>query len=430
MTPSLRPRLPSLGFLGLLALGAVACGPDHAADDPQIFATGSPDVVISQIYGGGGNSGGQFNHDFVELFNRSVSPVTISGWSVQYASATGSSWAAASLTGTILPGAYYLVQLAAGTASGGANLPLPDATGSMNMSGTSGTVALVTNQTLLTCGGSTACLPNVSIHDFVGYGSAAQFEGSAPAPTLSNTAAGFRIGGGCTDSNSNAADFAAAAPAPRNASSPHASCGAAIDAGVSDATTVTPDAGTPDAATGGDGTPTRLPCTSTFGSAMSATFGRLDGILVSIVNPNTTTSCRGDDNHIHLQVRVNGGVEDIAVNIASTTGNPDVDFLTINTALRGGAWTEGWHTGQSLDYPTNLGVHSGNFTERTPTQLTSLVDSALTSANHVSIFTTGFDATGGHLIHREGGNHDGAIVINPTTSNPTYLLFHFTTQSF
>lgn len=412
----------------LLAVLA-SCGygmPESSEHPPQLFATGSPDIVISQLYGGGGNTGGQFTHDFVELFNRSASSVSVTGWTVQYASATGNSWAAASLSGTIPAGGYYLVQLAAGSGTAAA-LPTPDATGTMNMSGTSGKVALVSNQTLLSCGSGVACLPNATIHDLVGYGSADNFEGSGAAPTQSNTTAGFRAGGGCTDTNSNAADFTTAAPAPRNSASPHNLCstGGTPDAGVADA------GGTPDATTSGDGTPTRLPCTSTFGSAMSATFGRLDGFLVSIVNPNTTTSCRGDDNHIHLQVQVNGGIEDIAVNVASTSGNPDLDFLTVNAPLKGGAWTEGWHTtGQALDYPTSLGVHSGSFTEENLTQLTTLVDNAIANANHVSIFTTGFDPTGGHLVHREGSNHDGAIVINPTTSNPTYLLFHFTTQSF
>ena len=416
-------KLPlAMRFAWLAVLASCEYGTPESADPPQ-FLAGSPDIVISQLYGGGGNSGAQFTHDFVELFNRSAGSVSISGWTVQYASATGNSWAAANLTGSIPAGGYYLVQLAAGAGTA-ANLPTPDATGPMNMSGTSGTVALVTSQTLLSCGGSVACLPSTSIHDFVGYGSAVQFEGSGAAPTLSNTTAGFRGGNGCNDTNSNAADFTAAAPAPRNSASPHTTCGGtATDAGVVDSATV-------DAAASGDGTPTRQPCTSTFGTAMSATFGRLDGFLVSIVNPNTTTACRGDDNHIHLQVKVNGGIEDIAVNIASTTGNPDLDFRTINAALRGGAWTEGWHTGQTLDYPTNLGVSSTSFTEETPTQLTTLVDNAIANANHVSIFTTGFDATGGHLVHREGSSHDGAIVINPTTTSPTYLLFHFTTQSF
>lgn len=423
MKPTLRPG--HLARFAVLALASCDPGSETRSDPPQLYAAGSPDVVISQIYGGGGNSGGQFTHDFVELFNRSTGSVSISGWTVQYASATGNSWAAANLTGSIPAGGYYLVQLAAGTGTA-ANLPAPDATGPMNMSGTSGTVALVTSQTLLSCGGSVACLPNTGVHDFVGYGSAVQFEGSGAAVTLSNSTAGFRGGNGCNDTNSNAADFAAAAPVPRNSASPHTSCGGtAIDAGVVDS-----GGGTVDAASSGDGTATRQPCTSTFGSAMSATFGRLDGFLVSIVNPNTTTACRGDDNHIHLQVLVNGGIEDIAVNIASTTGNPDVDFRTISAALKGGAWTEGWHTGQTLDYPTSLGVSSTSFTEETPTQLTTLVDNLIANANHVSIFATGFDATGGHLIHREGSSHDGAIVINPTTPSPTYLLFHFTTQSF
>jgi lamin tail-like protein len=397
--------------------------------DPLLLATGSPDIVISQLYGGGGNSGGQFTHDFVELFNRSASSVSVTGWTVQYASSTGNSWAAASLSGTIPAGGYYLVQLAAGSGTAAA-LPTPDATGSMNMSGTTGKVALVSNQTLLRCGGGTACLPNAAIHDLVGYGSADNFEGSGAAPTQSNTTAGFRAGRGCTDTDSNAADFTTAAPAPRNSASARNPCstgGGTPDAGVPDA-----GGGAPDAGGGGtgDGTPTRQPCTSTFGSAMTATFGRLDGFLVAIVNPNTTTSCRGDDNHIHLQVKVNGGIEDIAVNVASTSGNPNVDFRTIGAALRGGAWTEGWHPGQTLDYPSNLGASSTSFTEETLTQLTGSVDNLIANANHVSIFATGFDPTGGHLIHRQGSGHDGAIVINPTTSNPTYLLFHFTNQTF
>ena len=49
----------------------------------------SPDVVISQVYGGGGNSGATYTHDFIELFNRGTSSVSLAGWSVQYASATG-----------------------------------------------------------------------------------------------------------------------------------------------------------------------------------------------------------------------------------------------------------------------------------------------------------------------------------------------------
>ena len=49
-------------------------------------AAPSPDVVNSEVYGGGGNSGATFTHDFIELYNRGADPVNLSGWSLQYAS--------------------------------------------------------------------------------------------------------------------------------------------------------------------------------------------------------------------------------------------------------------------------------------------------------------------------------------------------------
>ena len=49
----------------------------------------SADIVISQVYGGGGNTGAPYTNDFIELFNRGTTTVSLSGWSVQYASATG-----------------------------------------------------------------------------------------------------------------------------------------------------------------------------------------------------------------------------------------------------------------------------------------------------------------------------------------------------
>src|ERR1700761_9496520 len=63
----------------------------------------SSTVVISQVYGGGGNSGATLKNDFIELHNISSSPVNVSTWSVQYqfTSATGTgSWSTTNLTGT------------------------------------------------------------------------------------------------------------------------------------------------------------------------------------------------------------------------------------------------------------------------------------------------------------------------------------------
>ena len=78
-------------------------------------------VVISQVYGAGSNSGAAYQNDFVELFNRGTTPVSLAGWTIQYASATGtgnfSANGIAALSGTLQPGQYYLVKLAGGTST-------------------------------------------------------------------------------------------------------------------------------------------------------------------------------------------------------------------------------------------------------------------------------------------------------------------------
>ena len=190
----------------------------------------SPNIVVSQLYGAGGNTGAPLTNDFVELFNRGDAPVDLSGWSVQYASATGTGTfggnGAVPLSGSLQPGQYHLVQLAGGTV--GAPLPTPDSTGSINMSGTAGKVIVANTATGLPCnGGSDPCVPDelALIVDLVGYGNANFFEGAAAAPTLSPTTSGHRAALGCTDTDQNGADVAAAAPAPRNTASPTNPCG-------------------------------------------------------------------------------------------------------------------------------------------------------------------------------------------------------------
>ena len=106
------------------------------------FAVGN--ITISEVYGGGGNSGATLTNDYIELHNRTASAIDVTGWSVQYASAAGTTWQVTALSGTIAAGGYYLVQEAAG-AGGTTPLPTPDATGSIAMSATAGKVALVTS---------------------------------------------------------------------------------------------------------------------------------------------------------------------------------------------------------------------------------------------------------------------------------------------
>lgn len=190
------------------------------------LAAAASDVVISQIYGGNGNT---YNADYVELFNRGATAVSLSNWSVQYASATGtgnfSSNGVAAVSGTLQPGQYLLVRLA--TAAAGAAIPTPDATGSLNLSASAGKVILANVATGLACNGSsTPCSAEQSaqIVDLVGYGSANFKEGSAAAPAANGTTALFRANGGCADTDQNGTDFATGAPSPRNSSSPLNQC--------------------------------------------------------------------------------------------------------------------------------------------------------------------------------------------------------------
>jgi predicted extracellular nuclease len=194
----------------------------------------NPSVVISQVYGAGGNSGATLRNDYVELFNRSSGAVSLNGWSIQYASATGTGNFAdnspvALPNVSLSAGQYFLVQLASGGGVGSL-LPTADATGTISMAAGSAKVILANVATGLACNGSAGQPCNATqlgqIVDLVGYGTTANFFETARTGTnLSATTAGFRKGGGCTDTNSNSADFETGTPAPRNTASALAPCG-------------------------------------------------------------------------------------------------------------------------------------------------------------------------------------------------------------
>ena len=190
--------------------------PTQAVTAPTLATAADPipvGIVISQVYGGGGNSGATLTNDFIEIYNGSMADVSLDGWSVQYASSAGSSWQVTPLSGTLKSGHYYLVQEAKGN-GGTVALPVPDAPGTISMSGSSGKVALASSTAQLTG----AC-PKAVV-DFVGFGSSANcFEGTGPTATLSNTTAAIRKDGGRTETDDNKLDFSTGAPAPRNTSS-------------------------------------------------------------------------------------------------------------------------------------------------------------------------------------------------------------------
>ncbi|MBM4161822.1 MAG: lamin tail domain-containing protein, partial [Ignavibacteria bacterium] len=207
-------------------------------------------VVISEVYGGGGNTGSTWKNDFVELYNPTNDPVVMTNWSLQYQSASGIGGFTnkAIFSGTIMPRGFFLVQLSQG-AGGTTTLPIPDAfpSNALMLSSSAGKVALVRDTLSVT----NANDPNVV--DFIGYGGANKFEGSGPAPTLSNTTSAERKASGSStasslaqggseqnagngwDSDNNASDFVVqTAISPQNSASPKEPAGSIL-AGIGSA---------------------------------------------------------------------------------------------------------------------------------------------------------------------------------------------------
>ncbi|HYE61795.1 MAG TPA: lamin tail domain-containing protein [Phycisphaerales bacterium] len=196
-------------------------------------------LVISAIYGAGGNAGSNFAHDYVEIFNRSNSDQSLDGLSIQYASGetdtnglgvSGATRMYVLPSGvTLAPGQYYLVKMAGGTG------PVTvDTEGGITMSADRGTIALVNGTAAL---GTNSC-GSTSILDMVGYGYSDYTANPAPqagrgycregdfhAPTLNATTGLIRRNGGCWDTNNNGMDFVVYTPAPRNTATTPAPCG-------------------------------------------------------------------------------------------------------------------------------------------------------------------------------------------------------------
>ena len=193
-----------------------------------------------------------------------------------------------------------------------------------------------------------------------------------------------------------------------------------------------PDAAAPDAApiVVDDGTPTRISCVpqSQLGDGLTEAYGRLDGILVAIVPPANGGGCQADNDHLHLQVRMNGDVYDVAVNVGEN-GVDDVHSTTRELAMPGPAWQEGWHTGVSANYVT-LGVHAADLPLATSAQLVTAMMSDLATANHISVFATGYGNDGAHLVHRTVQSRDGLIVTQPLSRPAHVRMFAFSNQTF
>lgn len=205
---------------------------------------------------------------------------------------------------------------------------------------------------------------------------------------------------------------------------------------LTDGATTPVDAGTdtsppPDAAS-------TLDCASAFGNKMTAEHGRLDGVVRAVVPPDTKQKgCRPDDNHLFVQVDV------VEANVTSTysvavtlvSDIPQADPMLryqerTSNGLYGPVYAAGWHPGIIFDY-TFVGAHTNaGFAVKSKAELASLLVAAIPVGAKVSAFLHGFPSgDGGHKVHRNAGNDDGALVLQDG-AKPRYLLFHFATQTF
>lgn len=207
---STTPRASRRGLAVAATLAAAVTGLTLAPlPTAQAASTG---LVISEVYGGGGNSGATLTHDFIELYNPTSAPISVNGMSVQYRS-SGSTSAATGVTplsGSVPAGGHYLIQEAVGT-GGTTALPTPDATGTIAMSGSAFTVWLATGTTALNPAADGTAVRD-GIVDLVGVNSNT-FE-TAKAAGLSNTTSSSRTK---ADNDNNADEFTAGAPDPQAA---------------------------------------------------------------------------------------------------------------------------------------------------------------------------------------------------------------------
>jgi hypothetical protein len=186
-----------------------------------VYAQKADHVVIAEVYGGGGNSGAYYDEDYIILYNPTSTSVDLSSWSVQYAPSTSSNWLTTTLSGTISAGSYYAIGEHEG--SSGNSLPFtPDVTDSHSLATSDGKVALADNVTAFSTNDPQTDDNSAHLIDFVGYGGANSYEGSAAAPSPSNTESIRRLdnrgnqtygtNGSGWDTNDNGNDFYIATP--------------------------------------------------------------------------------------------------------------------------------------------------------------------------------------------------------------------------
>lgn len=167
-------------------------------------------------------------------------------------------------------------------------------------------------------------------------------------------------------------------------------------------------------------------CASEFGSLFTKSNGRADGTLVALVRPTDDQCTIPNSTHLTIQLSILGQVQRLVVNVQ------DMYVATVSKPLLGPPYEEGWHENQNIDYVSDLGVHSTDFKPQTMQETVDMLCSSFELGAKVSVFaySDGSKPSSAHQIHRNDNYPDGAIVLNPTSANPTYLLFRFADQVF
>lgn len=296
-------------IVAAITAGALALtGAGLAALPARAAVSADAAVLINEVYGGGGNSKATYTHDFVELVNVSSAPVSLDGWTLQYAAAGGDNkFSAQPLSGTIAAGRTFLVQEAKGQ-GGTTPLPTPDAAGSLALSGTTGKVALVSSSAAITG-------PNdAGVVDYVAWGDSATPAAGSPAPGTENPTSISRDASH-TNTAVNSADFAVGAPTPQNSAS-----GAEPTPGPTGTASPTPQpttTSTPTPQPTSTGTPGTETITSIAAIQGSADKTPLNGQTVTTEGVVTAHYATGGYNGYVIQTPGTGGTVDLSTHTAS-----------------------------------------------------------------------------------------------------------------
>jgi hypothetical protein len=203
-----------IGGLSFLLLTGIAFS--VGSSEPSVFSTQADNqgVVIAELYPGGAGGSSTFKKDFIVLYNRSNSNISMTGWSLQYAAAATATFTIGSSSlifgdVSIAARSYFLI-LTGSPGSAGADITNYNlTTGALSMSASAGKIALANNSTAITFTAGPNSTFSANTIDYIGYGTTASaYEGSSSAPVVTTTQSLLRKGP-LTDNNQNGTDFSA-----------------------------------------------------------------------------------------------------------------------------------------------------------------------------------------------------------------------------